>query len=92
MFFRSGSLDEAGLFLRNIAALDRLGARHHGVWSALLFLLPLVGLHVVDLAARERRLVDAAAAAAPRRAGRRAMVYGIVTLYAGTADFIYFQF
>jgi hypothetical protein len=56
----------------------------------LLFLLPIVGLHVV-VWLREREAVGEAGPAlkAVLAAG---MVYGITTLYAGTADFIDFQF
>ncbi len=57
----------------------------------LLFLLPIVGLHVVDVAPRTRRRSASRArrSSAVLAAG---MVYAIITLYAGTADFIYFQF
>ena len=56
----------------------------------LLFLLPIVGLHIV-VWLRERGAVGEPGPAlkAVLAAG---MVYGITTLYAGTADFIYFQF
>ena len=89
VYFRSGSLEEAELVLRNIAALDHWAVGTMEV-VGLLFLLPLVALHVYAWL-RERRLVM------PLRPQLRAvlaacMVYAIVTLYAGTADFIYFQF
>jgi hypothetical protein len=55
-----------------------------------LFLLPLV-VHHVWAWAEERGRVQPLSASA-RAALAAAMVYGIVTLYAGTSDFIYFQF
>jgi hypothetical protein len=55
-----------------------------------LFLLPLV-VHHAWVWAEERGTVRALPASA-RAALAAVMVYGIVTLYAGTSDFIYFQF
>ena len=89
VFFRSRSVGEAGRFAANILAMDNwsLGAME---LIGLLFLLPIVGLHLVAWL-RERGVVGepAPAVKAVLAAG---MVYGIATLYAGTADFIYFQF
>jgi alginate O-acetyltransferase complex protein AlgI len=89
VFFRSQSLDEAGSILGNIAA-----ARDWSVGSrervGLLFLLPVV-LHHAYVWLEERRAVGVVAPAA-RAVLAACMVYAIATLYAGTADFIYFQF
>ena len=89
VFFRSRSLGEAGQFAGNILAMDdwSLGTME---LIGLLFLLPIVGLHIV-VWLRERGAVGEPGPAlkAVLAAG---MVYGITTLYAGTADFIYFQF
>jgi len=89
VFFRSRTIAEAGHFAGNILAMDdwSLGAME---WIGLLFLLPIVGLHVF-VWLRERGLVGepTPTVKAVLAAG---MVYGIATLYAGTADFIYFQF
>jgi alginate O-acetyltransferase complex protein AlgI len=89
VYFRSRSMDEAELVLRNIAALDHwaLGPTEA---VGLLFLLPIVVLHAFSWL-RERRVV------VPLKPQMRAvlaacMVYAIITLYAATADFIYFQF
>jgi hypothetical protein len=82
-------MDEAGEVLRNIAAMDHwaLGTME---LVGLLFLLPVGMLHLYTWL-REQRLVM------PLQPAFRAvlaacMVYAIATLYAGTADFIYFQF
>lgn len=89
VFFRSSSLEGATAFVGNIAAFDSL-AQTGWMWVGSLFLLPLV-LHHLWRWAEERQVV------APLRPAARAvlaavMVYGIATLYAGTSDFIYFQF
>ena len=89
VFFRSRSVGEAGQFAANILAMDdwSLGTME---LIGLLFLLPIVGLHI-GVWLRERGLIGepAPAVKAVLAAG---MAYGILTLYAGTADFIYFQF
>ena len=89
VFFRSRSVDEATRIVDNIAALDgwTLGRME---WVGALFLLPLL-LHHVWVALRERGLI-ADLGPAPRAVLAAGMVYAIATLYAGTADFIYFQF
>jgi alginate O-acetyltransferase complex protein AlgI len=87
--FRSRTIDEARRMLGNIAAVDHwmIGTMELG---GLLFLLPLVAMHAHTWL-HERRLVMPLPP--PWRAALAAsMVYAIVTLYAGTADFIYFQF
>ena len=87
--FRSRSIEEARLLLGNIAALDHWTIGKMEL-AGLLFLLPLAVLHAYTWL-RERRLVMPLRP--PYRAALAAsMVYAIVTLYAGTADFIYFQF
>lgn len=89
IFFRSRSMEQAGDILRNIAGLDQwaLGTME---LVGLLFMAPLVILHAYTWFT-ERGVVR------PLRPAARAvlaagMVYAIATLYAGTADFIYFQF
>jgi alginate O-acetyltransferase complex protein AlgI len=89
VYFRSRSMEEAGLVLRNIAAFDHWAVGTMEV-VGLLFLLPIVVQHVFSWL-REQRVVM------PLKPQTRAvlaacMVYAIVTLYAATADFIYFQF
>lgn len=87
--FRSQTIDEAWLLLGNIAAFDHwtIGAME---LAGLLFLLPVVAMHAHTWL-HERRLVMPLAPAS-RAALAASMVYAIVTLYAGTSDFIYFQF
>jgi len=89
VFFRSRSMEEAGDVLRNVAAMDHwpLGTME---LVGLLFLLPVVILHVYTWL-REQGLVMPLQPA-PRAVLAACMVYAIATLYAGTADFIYFQF
>jgi alginate O-acetyltransferase complex protein AlgI len=89
IFFRSRSIEEAGYILGNIARLESwaLGTME---LVGLLFMAPLVVLHAHTWLT-EQGLVR------PLRPAARAvlaagMVYAIATLYAGTADFIYFQF
>jgi alginate O-acetyltransferase complex protein AlgI len=89
IFFRSRSFEEASQLLGNIATFDRwtLGTMEI---AGLLFLVPLVVMHAHTWL-HERRLVMPLPPTY-RAALAASMVYAIVTLYAGTADFIYFQF
>jgi alginate O-acetyltransferase complex protein AlgI len=89
VFFRSDSFANAASFLDNIAALD-LVMPNTMMWVGTLFLLPLV-LHHAWTWAEERGAIRPLTASM-RAALAAVMVYGIVTLYAGTSDFIYFQF
>jgi alginate O-acetyltransferase complex protein AlgI len=89
VYFRSRSMAEAGDVLSNIAAMDHWALGNMEL-VGLLFLLPVVMLHLFTWL-REQRMVM------PMQPAFRAvlaacMVYAIATLYAGTADFIYFQF
>ena len=89
IFFRSDSLPEALAFVGNLLGG---GWRLPDAWMAasLLFLAPLVGMHAwAWLAERARVAPLGATAKAVLAAG---MTYAIVTMYAGTSDFIYFQF
>lgn len=89
IFFRSRSIDSAFGLVGNIAAADdwSLGTMER---AGLLFLAPVVIAHAWTWL-EERRIVSR-----PHPTFRAViaalMVYGILTLYAGTADFIYFQF
>jgi alginate O-acetyltransferase complex protein AlgI len=87
--FRSRTIDEARRLLGNIAAFDHwmIGTME---LVGLLFLLPLVAMHAHTWL-HERRIVMPLPPTW-RAALAASMVYAIVTLYAGTADFIYFQF
>jgi alginate O-acetyltransferase complex protein AlgI len=89
VFFRSRTIDEAMAFVRNILAMDdwSLGLMER---VGLLFMLPIAALHVFAWL-RERGTVGepSGTVKAVLAAG---MVYGIASFYAGTADFIYFQF
>jgi alginate O-acetyltransferase complex protein AlgI len=89
VFFRSGTIEEAWAFVGNIATLD-FKAPPAWMMIGALFLAPLVGHHLFVWAEERgvaRRLSPTAQAIL---AGL--MAYCIVTLYAGTSDFIYFQF
>ena len=55
------------------------------------FLLPLVGHARLDVA-RETRPRAARSAPPAKAVLAAAMAYAIATMYAGTSDFIYFQF
>jgi alginate O-acetyltransferase complex protein AlgI len=89
VYFRSRSLGEANAVVANIVALDgwALGTMEQ---AGLLFLAPLVALHVYTWVG-ERGLVRPLQPSL-RAALAAGMVYAIATLYAGTAEFIYFQF
>jgi alginate O-acetyltransferase complex protein AlgI len=89
VFFRSRSVGDARQFAANIVAMDDWSL---GTMEAIgvLFLLPIVGLHLATWL-RERGVVGEPGPAV-KAVLAAAMVYGIATLYAGTADFIYFQF
>lgn len=89
VFFRSASVGEATSFVANMAAMD-LKPLPLWMWIGMMFLVPLA-VHHCWTWAEERQAV------APLSPGARAaiaavMAYCIVTLYAGTSDFIYFQF
>jgi alginate O-acetyltransferase complex protein AlgI len=89
VFFRSDSFTNAVAFLRNIGRMD-FPMPNTMMLVGTLFLLPLV-VHHAWVWAEERGTLRPLSA--PARAVLAAvMVYGIVTLYAGTSDFIYFQF
>lgn len=89
VFFRSSSLEDAMTFAANIFAMDvRMPAEW--MWVGTLFLSPLV-IHHLWSWAEERRFV-APLAPASRAVLAAVMAYSIITLYAGTSDFIYFQF
>ncbi len=89
IFFRSRSIGEAWRFIGNILASDQwaLGTMEY---AGLLFLAPIVAVHAWRWM-EERRLVRPPGPAF-RSVLAALMVYAIITLYAGTADFIYFQF
>ena len=89
VFFRSESLAEALGFVGNLAA---------GPWSlpapwmlaAAGFLAPLALMHLWAWLDEHGRVPPLGASSRALLAA--AMTYGIVTMYAGTSDFIYFQF
>jgi alginate O-acetyltransferase complex protein AlgI len=87
--FRSTSMGEAVRFVSNVLAFDgwALGTLE---WAGALFLAPLVAAHAWTWA-EERGIVRPLGAAA-RSVLAALMVYAVLTLYAGTSDFIYFQF
>ena len=89
VFFRSTSFANATAFLANVATMDFV-MPNTMMWVGTLFLLPLVILHAWAWA-QERGTVQPLSATM-RASLAAVMVYGIVTLYAGTSDFIYFQF
>jgi D-alanyl-lipoteichoic acid acyltransferase DltB (MBOAT superfamily) len=89
VFFRSASIEQAMAFAFNIFASDLTGLAGW-MWTGTLFLLPLA-VHHAWMLARERQVAPALAPGV-RAALAAVMVYSIVTLYAGTSDFIYFQF
>lgn len=89
VFFRSSSFDNAAAFLGNIAVLD-FRPPNDMMWVGMLFLLP-IAVHHAWAWAEERGTVSRPTPPV-RAALAAAMVYGIVTLYAGTSAFIYFQF
>jgi D-alanyl-lipoteichoic acid acyltransferase DltB (MBOAT superfamily) len=87
--FRSPSLESATHFVGNLAV---------GEWqtppgwmiASLLFLLPLVALHAWTWMEESGRVQPLGATAKATLAA--VMTYAILTLYAGSSDFIYFQF
>jgi hypothetical protein len=85
----SQSVAEAGLILGNIAAWQDRGVGPREP-VGLLFLLPLVLHHAYVWLEADRALEPVTPAA--RAVLAAGMVYAIVTLNAGTAEFIYFQF
>jgi alginate O-acetyltransferase complex protein AlgI len=89
IFFRSESIDGAAAFVGNLVGG---GWRLPDGWmvAALVFLAPVAAMHVWTWL-RERGDVGPLGATA-KAALAAAMTYAIATLYAGTSDFIYFQF
>ena len=89
IYFRSATVTGATAFVANLA----FGAwRAPAGWmlASTLFLLPLVAMHLhAWLEERQHVRPLGAAAKAFLAAG---MTYGILSLYGGTSDFIYFQF
>ncbi len=89
IYFRSDSVTGATAFVANLAL---------GAWLApagwmllsLLFLLPLVAMHVHTWLEEHGRVGPLGAGA--KAALAAGMTYGILSLYGGTSDFIYFQF
>ena len=89
IYFRSDTVDGASAFVANLA-LGAWTAPDPWMLASLLFLAPLVAMHA-HAWGDDRGLI------APLGAGAKAalaagMTYGILTLYGGTSDFIYFQF
>jgi alginate O-acetyltransferase complex protein AlgI len=89
IFFRSESMAGALGFLGNLVGGRWLVPAPWMLASAL-FLAPLVAMHVWTWL-RERDRVPPLGPTG-RALLAAAMTYGIVTMYAGTSDFIYFQF
>jgi alginate O-acetyltransferase complex protein AlgI len=89
VYFRSPTVGSANAVLANILAGDW---RLPDLWmlASMLFLAPVVALHGWTWA-RERELV-APLGVVPKSVLAALMAYGVVTLYAGTSEFIYFQF
>jgi len=75
--------------LANITSFEDWSLGTREVVGAL-FLLPIVAVHLATWL-RERAII-AEPGPATRAVLAAVMVYAIATLYAGTADFIYFQF
>ncbi len=89
IYFRSDTVTGATAFVANLA---------FGAWlpptgwmiASLLFLLPLAAMHLHTWLEEHHHVLPLCAGAkAVLAAG---MTYGILTLYGGTSDFIYFQF
>ncbi len=89
VFFRSSSIDGAWTFVGNMLALD-IRPVAMWMWVGALFLVPLA-IHHAWIWAEERRMVGELTPGA-RAALAAVMAYCVATLYAGTSDFIYFQF
>lgn len=89
VFFRSDGYLNATVFVRNMFALDFV-LPPFWMWVGTLFLLPIVVHHAWAKAEESGRIRPLSQGA--RAVLAAAMVYGILTLYAGTSDFIYFQF
>ena len=89
IFFRSDGYLNANAFVRNVFAFDFV-LPPLWMWVGTLFLLP-IALHHAWTWAEERGTVRPLPNGA-RAVLAAAMVYCILTLYAGTSDFIYFQF
>ncbi|MGE3276261.1 MAG: MBOAT family protein [Vicinamibacterales bacterium] len=89
VFFRSESFGGALQFVGNLFAFD-FGALPSWALLGSLFLVPLVMLHAWTWAV-EQGVVRPLSP--PARAALAAgMAYAVMTLYAGTSEFIYFQF
>ncbi len=89
IYFRSATVSGATTFVANLV----LGAwRAPDLWmlQALLFLLPVVVLHLHTWLAEQGRAPAVGMAGSAVLAA--AMAYGIITLHGGTSEFIYFQF
>ncbi|MGE5608817.1 MAG: MBOAT family O-acyltransferase, partial [Bacillota bacterium] len=89
VFFRSDSMDNALMFLRNIAAC-RSGASGLPFLTAAMFVLPVVAMHVHQFLVergtiRPIGLVGKAVLAA-------VMLYATLVFYGQSSSFIYFQF
>lgn len=89
IFFRSESIDDAVGFLGNLFGGRWLVPAPWMLASAG-FLAPLVAMHLWTWLHEHGRV--APLGPTTRALLAAAMTYGIVTMYAGTSDFIYFQF
>ena len=89
VFFRSASIEGAVTFVGNIAAMD-VRPVAGWMWVGTLFLAPLA-MHHAWIWAYEHRLVGVLSSGT-KAALAAVMAYCVATLYAGTSDFIYFQF
>lgn len=89
VFFRSSSIEGAWTFVGNMLALD-IKPVAMWMWVGALFLAPLA-IHHGWIWAHERRMVGELTPGT-KAALAAVMAYCVATLYAGTSDFIYFQF
>jgi alginate O-acetyltransferase complex protein AlgI len=87
--FRSESLASAVTFVGNLAG-GRWTLPEAWMLASLWFLTPLVAMHAWTWLAERHRVSPLGATAKALLAA--AMTYAIATMYAGTSDFIYFQF
>jgi len=89
IFFRSGNVDGAVTFVRNLGHL-KLGALDGSIMRASIFLLPPAAMHLYGFLVEKSVIRPLGRLGQAALAG--AMLFAIIAIHGDAGDFLYFQF